>query len=357
MESLVIKKSRKKTTTDKTIDDDDDRKIEKNKNKKEKVEKKQNDKKKACKDNIIVEVDVAAAAAAAAKNNVVEKEEKEKENKCIFPAKLLYIHEMVNQKLHSFYNANKVPHLLFHGPSGSGKHTLLHNFIQLIYNSNKELIQKYVMYVNCSHQGKGIKFIRENIKFFAKTQIHQSMPVTNKNIFKSIILFNADKLTTDAQSALRRCIELFSHSTRFFIIVEDRFMLLRPILSRFCEIHVPTPFIRDCNINLHKFSLQVTFQMNRVYSQRFDFLRSILHQWKPTSIIHCLEMAQYLYLKAYNFFDLQLYIQQHHHDKIDLLVMLQKIRSTFRKEEIIILFALHFLYLDPHMSIENISFV
>ena len=65
----------------------------------------------------------------------------------------------------------------------------------------------------------------------------------NGNHFKSIILYNAEKLTIDAQSALRRCIELFSHTTRFFIIVEDKNVLLKPILSRFCIIHVPKPII------------------------------------------------------------------------------------------------------------------
>ena len=48
-------------------------------------------------------------------------------------------------------------------------------------------------------------------------------------------LKHADKLTIDAQSALRRCIELFSHTTRFFIIVEDKNKLLKPIISRFCN--------------------------------------------------------------------------------------------------------------------------
>ena len=54
--------------------------------------------------------------------------------------------------------------------------------------------------------------------------------------FKSIVLFNADKLTIDAQSALRRCIEQFSHTTRFFIVVEEQSKLLKPIVSRFCNI-------------------------------------------------------------------------------------------------------------------------
>ena len=86
--------------------------------------------------------------------------------------------------------------------------------------------------------GKGIKFIREELKFFAKSHIN----FKDGNLFKSIILSNADKLTIDAQSALRRCIELFSHTTRFFIIVEDKYKLLKPILSRFAEIYVSYPY-------------------------------------------------------------------------------------------------------------------
>ena len=80
------------------------------------------------------------------------------------------------------------------------------------------------------------------------------------NNFKSIILENADSLTNDAfQSALRRCIELFSHSTRFFIIVEDKYKLLKPILSRFCEIFIQEPLIDDKRTNLHQYIINKTF--------------------------------------------------------------------------------------------------
>ena len=104
------------------------------------------------------------------------------------------------------------------------------------------------MYVNCSH-GKGIKFIRDELKFFAKTHINSN----GGDIFKSIVLLNGDNLTMDAQSALRRCIELFSYNTRFFIIIEDKNKLLNPILSRFCEIYIPE-YVNEKNevINLHK---------------------------------------------------------------------------------------------------------
>ena len=94
---------------------------------------------------------------------------------------------------------------------------------------------------------KGFVFIRDQLKFFAKTNIQNKKGY----FFKSIILFNADKLTTDAQSALRRCIERFSHTTRFFIIVEDKNKLLKPILSRFCNIYVAYPLLDGKKCNLH----------------------------------------------------------------------------------------------------------
>ena len=127
------------------------------------------------------------------------------------------IHTHLKKKLKMMINNKKIPHIIFHGPSGSGKRQLLEDFILDIYNNDKQKIKRYTMYVNCAH-GKGIRFIRDQLKFFAKTNIQND----KGNFFKSIILFNADKLTTDAQSALRRCIERFSHPTRFFIIVEDK---------------------------------------------------------------------------------------------------------------------------------------
>ena len=51
----------------------------------------------------------------------------------------------------------------------------------------------------------GIKLIREDLKFFGKL-------VITKDLFKTVVLYNGDKLTIDAQCALRRCIEVFSNT-------------------------------------------------------------------------------------------------------------------------------------------------
>lgn len=181
---------------------------------------------------------------------------------------LLPIHQKIIAKLDYFHQQNKVPHIIFHGSSGSGKRTIVDQFIQKIYQGDKHKIKTNVMMVNCA-QGKGIKFIREELKFFAKTNIQSN----NGTIFKTIVLINADYLTIDAQSALRRCIELFSYNTRFFIIVENKNKLLNPILSRFCEIYVPEyiehhEISNSTIVNLHQHSVKQHFTVGLTVEQQ-----------------------------------------------------------------------------------------
>jgi replication-associated recombination protein RarA len=161
------------------------------------------------------------------------------------------IHNNIHQKLNYFYETNKIPHLLFHGSSGCGKRTIVHQYLNKIYQNDHKKMKSNIMHVNCAH-GKGIKFIREELKFFAKSNVQSNTGI----LFKTIVLLNADNLTIDAQSALRRCIELFSSNTRFFIIVENKNKLLNPILSRFCEIYVPEYMSGGKIVNLNQLSVE-----------------------------------------------------------------------------------------------------
>ena len=47
------------------------------------------------------------------------------------------IHSKIKQKLDGFLVANRIPHLLFHGASGTGKRTLVYEFLNKIYNGEK----------------------------------------------------------------------------------------------------------------------------------------------------------------------------------------------------------------------------
>ena len=44
------------------------------------------------------------------------------------------------------------------------------------------MIKEYVMYVNCAH-GKGIRFIRDELKFFAKTNIQNQNGIFFKKYY------------------------------------------------------------------------------------------------------------------------------------------------------------------------------
>jgi len=275
---------------------------------------------------------------------------------------MLDIHYSIKNKLNYFHEKHKIPNIIFHGPTGSGKRTIVNEFIHKIYECNREIIKSYVMYVNCSH-GKGIKFIREELKFFAKTHINSN----GGNTFKSIILLNADKLTLDAQSALRRCIELFSHNTRFFIIAEDKYNLMKPILSRFCEIYVPEPVLNDKIINLYQYNLNNIFNTVDIKQHRVEWLKKELLKSVNSKItlddliIFCIKLYERAYsgldiinlLENGKFLDSILSIEK----RYELLICFNRVRKEFRNEKILILFILNFIFLSSELSLENISFM
>lgn len=272
---------------------------------------------------------------------------------------LLEIHQNIKEKLKYFHSVHKIPNIIFNGPSGSGKSTIVNEFISLIYDGNKERIKDFVMYVNCAH-GKGIKFIRDELKFFAKTHIQSN----GGDTFKSIVLFNGDKLTMDAQSALRRCIELFSHNTRFFIIVEDKYKLLKPILSRFCEIYVSEPDYKGKQINLYKYNLEETFKLTDIKNQRSEWLKKeIVKSTKENMTSDKLEtFVTKLYEKSYNALDLIKLIEDGNFNiavekRHELLLSFNKVRKEFRNEKLLLMFIINFTFLDKETSLENMTFI
>ena len=274
----------------------------------------------------------------------------------------LNIHTQIKEKLRYFQSIHKIPNIIFHGPSGSGKRTLMNEFVNNIYDHDRVKIKSFVMYVNCAH-GKGIKFIRDDLKFFAKTHINSN----GGDTFKSIILLNADKLTMDAQSALRRCIELFSHNTRFFIIVEDKYNLLKPILSRFCEIYVPEPLINGSVVNLYKYNLAETFNMKTIKINRLDLLKKEINSQNFDTITtgDLISLCGKLYEKGYSGLDIiQLLENPRFLDqsitndrRYELLIAFSRVRKEFRNEKLMMLFMFNSLFVNRDLSLENISFM
>ena len=268
----------------------------------------------------------------------------------------------VVEKLDNFIASKRIPNIIFHGSSGSGKRTIVGDFIYRIYHGYRLRVKTYVMFVNCAH-GKGIKFIREELKHFSKTNVQ----CNDNNLFKSIVLYNADELTIDAQSALRRCIELFSNNTRFFIVVENKYKLLKPILSRFCEIYVPDNNIAGVPDAVPIYQSLHIIKNNAVYGDLGNEhhertnrrIAEIVGATETRTHRQFIEIADRLYEDGSSCLDILEFLATFEDNArlVKLRFCYNKIKGEFRSEKMLMLYLFDFLYLRSNSDLKNISFL
>ncbi len=137
-------------------------------------------------------------------------------------------------KIKAMVNKKALPHLLFAGPAGVGKTSLILVIAKELY---KENWKENILELNAS-DSRGIDVIRNEVKNFARTRSLGEIP------FKICILDEADSLTKEAQQALRRTMEMYSQTCRFCLLCNYSSKIIDPIQSR-CAIFRFRPLIKD----------------------------------------------------------------------------------------------------------------
>jgi replication factor C small subunit len=115
-----------------------------------------------------------------------------------------------------------MPHLMFSGSAGVGKTTTALCIARQILGENSK---DYTLELNASDE-RGIGMVREKVKKFSRYAGMAEVP------FKIIILDEADEMTADAQTALRRIIEDTAKYCRFILIANNISKIIEPIQSR-----------------------------------------------------------------------------------------------------------------------------
>lgn len=169
-------------------------------------------------------------------------------------------HKIQAQHLRNLVQLGDFPHMLFYGPSGAGKKTRIMALLRELYGcgverlrmehmnfqtpSNKKLeimtvASNYHIEVNPSDAGIYDRIVvMDLIKGAAQT--HQ-LDASGQREFKVILLTEVDKLTRDAQHALRRTMEKYVQTCRIILCAGSISQVIPAIRSRCLGIRIPAP--------------------------------------------------------------------------------------------------------------------
>lgn len=130
----------------------------------------------------------------------------------------------VKEQVEDWIKDGACPHLLLHGPAGTGKTTLAKILVNQLGIDDYDFLQ-----VNASRDN-GVDFLKTKIEGFVST-----LPFGH---LKIVLLDEADYLSPNAQGLLRGLMEQYQAQARFILTCNMVHKIITPLKSRCAELHI-----------------------------------------------------------------------------------------------------------------------
>uniref|UniRef100_A0A8C0HEV0 Replication factor C subunit 3 n=1 Tax=Chelonoidis abingdonii TaxID=106734 RepID=A0A8C0HEV0_CHEAB len=149
-------------------------------------------------------------------------------------------------QLRNLVQCGDFPHLLVYGPSGAGKKTRIMCLLRELYGAGVEKLR--IEHQNITVRNLSCAFFKENICVYIHPLSYTRM-LTFFTPLAVVLLTEVDKLTKDAQHALRRTMEKYMATCRLILCCNSVSKIIAPIQSRCLAVRVPAPSIEDiCHV-------------------------------------------------------------------------------------------------------------
>lgn len=179
-------------------------------------------------------------------------------------------------------NYNDFPNIFIHGPTGSGKKTLINLILKdmfgdeifdvrkeeysiMLFGNKKETItldqSNHHIIINPTNSAFD-RYLVQDIVMRYCSQFTLDM-VKNKNRFKVVIINNIDKLSYYAQTSLRCSMERYIHNCKFILCGYNMSKVIDPLKGRCLSIRLPKPK----NVDIYKLLLNISARENKLLSR------------------------------------------------------------------------------------------
>jgi len=169
------------------------------------------------------------------------------------------------ERLKDFSRKDYLPHIIFHGPHGAGKHSVVLTFLGYLLSKDENIneiiysrqnIEYFITSDDKKSDNSPINIV-QNLHYFELdaddygyndkkifynfiSEISNTIDISTQK-YKIIIIKNADKLSMEAQHTLKRIMELKYKTLRIIFLLNNISLIDNAIKSRCIMIKVPGP--------------------------------------------------------------------------------------------------------------------